>query len=103
MIVRYCDARRPVCIVEKVVERNTVLDEALPLVKPFVADDVPSGRISTLEGLASLFSCNDQLPLQLSAPLDCLQLFRGDVIRIVSEVRIESDWLELEALDTDDI
>jgi len=100
--VRQGDRGSPVLIVEEVVQSDLVLDEALPFVEPLVADDVPD-RGCALERLACFFSGNNQFSLQFTPAMNRLQLLRGDVSRIMRQVRIESDRFELQALHADDV
>ena len=102
-VIGKSNAGRPVFIVEEVVQGDTILNEALPLVEPFVTDDIPGCRAVTLKRLACFLSCNHQLALEFSTPANRFQLLRGDVSRIMSKVREEYDRLELEALDADNI
>ena len=51
--------RRPILVIEEVVERDGILDETLPLVQPLAADNVPDSLLPRLERLSKFLCLND--------------------------------------------
>lgn len=84
----------PVFVVEVVVESDLVLDEAFPLVEPFVTDDVPDSRLA-LQILTGFLRCDNQFSLNFAATGNGFQLFDRDLARVVSQVLVERQRLEL--------
>ena len=79
-----------------------ILNEALPLVEPFVADDVPYRR-SRLDRLTGLFSLYHEHALKLSSLLHGFQFFRCDVRWAVRQIRVECYRFELKTFDANDV